>query len=215
MLEIYHRNCGRALRESASPHHSHLDPPSQLDSVAEHQADAESKMRERTFSALHLFGRREYASQTESGFFARLPLEIRCQIYSYVLPHDRRLWVRLLDAKRSDRTVGGSSQHKHRKSRMITLQHARIEHFPCEKPPSDNSFTVSTGGCCSSSDRGFWGRVATNHSTPHQDSLSLMKTCGRMYESFRTVSHRMTLAETKRAIGISRQAVYGHTALTT
>jgi hypothetical protein len=92
--------------------------------------------------------------------FTRLPLEIRFRIYSLVMPPHRRLWVR-------------PAPHDAR--------HGRLEHFPCSKPPGDTSWIFARGRCCTGVNNNFFEHVRANGVQPHEDSLSLMKTCQQMY----------------------------------
>ncbi|KXX75046.1 hypothetical protein MMYC01_207766 [Madurella mycetomatis] len=109
-------------------------------------------------------------AQKYSAFFTRLPLEMRCKIYSFVLPLHRRLWVR---PALSSHAVNEDSQ---------AVPHRVLNHFPCKTPPSDTTWTYPNGSaCCLQTSPGFFTYVEIYGVQPDADSLALMQTCQQMY----------------------------------
>ncbi len=183
MLDVFPRECGRTHRKSMSEN-GHLDPSFTISSGNKYQIwrqdqSSTSEPIERVFSTSHLFGLTSCDDQKQSTFFTRLPLEIRYRIYSYVLPENRCLWVRLLDKKET--LNGGPDLPEPRQGRRRAVSNYKyMEHFPCIKKPLDNCFNISLASCCSITGKGFWSRVAMGRDVPHRDSLALMQVCEKM-----------------------------------
>lgn len=109
-------------------------------------------------------------AQKCSAFFTRLPLEMRCKVYSFVLPPHRRLWVRPVS---NSLAVDGDGK---------AVSHRVLEHFPCKTPPSDTTWICPNGAtCCFQTGTGFFNHVEVNGVQPDADSLALMQTCKQMY----------------------------------
>ncbi|KAK0619511.1 hypothetical protein B0T14DRAFT_209660 [Immersiella caudata] len=109
------------------------------------------------------------SDQKQSSFFSRLPLEIRHHIYPFVLPKERRIWVR-------------PSPHRRR-----ILPNARntpvfIDHFPCTTPPSTLTWSGRrrAGYCVPPRHFGFFEKTKAHRTVPHTDTLFLMRTCQRV-----------------------------------
>ena len=110
------------------------------------------------------------SDQRCSPFFTRLPLEIRSQIYSYVLPPGKRVWLRLSPHQITKSGQGGSLW---------------VEHFPCQRAPK-GSILVHTAGYisstfCGPARTGFFGQLNAGDLQPHSDTLAMIKTCQLMY----------------------------------
>ena len=183
MLGVYPRECGRTHRQSMSKY-GHLTPSrvgSSSNKPQNRRQDQSSTSGpiERVFSASHLFSLTSCDHQKQSAFFTRLPLEIRYHIYSYILPENRCLWVRLVDAKERFHREPDLSETKQGRKRAVS-NYKYMEHFPCTKKPRDNCFNICPASCCSITGKGFWSRVAMDRDVPHHDSLSLMQVCERM-----------------------------------
>jgi hypothetical protein len=111
------------------------------------------------------------SAQSQSPFFTRLPPEIRNHIYSFVLPPQKRVWVRYRPLVMIKGPLGSANSG----GRLP------LEHFPCREVPSDMRYTKRYEHCgCEETYTGFFGRVDTLGLQPHQDTLSLVKTCQRM-----------------------------------
>ncbi|KAK4450336.1 hypothetical protein QBC34DRAFT_324511, partial [Podospora aff. communis PSN243] len=109
------------------------------------------------------------SDQKQSLFFTRLPLEIRCHIYSFVLPEEKRVWVRPSPHRKCTRSNDGGTA-------------AVIDHFPCTTPPLDLTWTAprKRGHCVGERHTGFFDKVKAHRTQPHMDTLLLMKTCQRV-----------------------------------
>ena len=111
------------------------------------------------------------SAQSQSPLLTLLPLEIRNHIYSFVLPPQSRVWVRYRPLERTK----GRLRSNNSGGRLP------LEHFPCREVPSDMRYTERYEHCgCNETYIGFFGRVDTLGLQPHQDTLSLIKTCQRM-----------------------------------
>ncbi|KAK3350245.1 hypothetical protein B0T25DRAFT_262645 [Lasiosphaeria hispida] len=121
----------------------------------------------RIFDLKPLINQTDTSPQEDSLFFSRLPLEIRCHIYSFVIPKHRRLWVQR--RLRSGKVPGGPDEDSH------------IEHFPVRQLPNDMTCSYTGGVCCLNTFVGFFQHLEGRVVFPHDDSLVLMSTCQRIY----------------------------------
>ncbi|KAH8896657.1 hypothetical protein GQ53DRAFT_818932 [Thozetella sp. PMI_491] len=181
------RSCGRLLSQLSgqTKEHPELLQSNQRQQSGSWGAKAGScqASTDRIFKAQHLLDPAGCHDQRESPFFGRLPIEIRQQIYCLVLQSERQLWVRVVDAKDG---AGRGTRTTHQQDKALdqdenALNSGCVENFPCTKPPTDMSYTLWPSGCCVSTAAGFWGKVTVNKINPHQDSLSLMRTCAKVY----------------------------------
>ena len=115
--------------------------------------------------------------QMQSRFFSALPAEIRCQIYSYVLPPGRRLWVRPADIGMVDNPEEEIFEAHSQGAEQHPSALRFLDHFPYETAPEDDYYVSRLRGCGYT---GFHLQMRLRRIRPHQDSLALMKTCQRM-----------------------------------
>ncbi|KAK1760030.1 hypothetical protein QBC47DRAFT_410708 [Echria macrotheca] len=163
---MYGRICDRASRLLQSVTGPATTPPAEPS-----PPPAPEVPYDRILDMSKLLRQTEVSDQTQSPFFTRFPPEIRSLIYSYVLPEDKRIWVR----PSPEQTA-------------ITMPSAKggslwIEHFPCPTTPTDLSWVDAPfpSACCAPVRTGFYGRVMARGLRPHADTLAMLKTCLRMY----------------------------------
>jgi len=146
--------------------------------------------------------------QYQSPLF-RLPLELRHQIYGYVLPARKQIWVRaalgngyVWERRPPSTSISNPGSHS-QSSRHGPLQQttpsyssrikqsdahngvegACVEHFVCrgEKELRDFSWEDSTGaGCCNEVKNGFWDCMRQRGVGSDADALGLMRVCQRV-----------------------------------
>ncbi|KAK1772018.1 hypothetical protein QBC33DRAFT_173100 [Phialemonium atrogriseum] len=147
-----------------------------------HGSDEESSPSEGlVFDMLPLTNGLNVDDQLDSTFFTKLPLEVRCHIYSYVLPAERRLWVRA--AKRSSTAHQGHSGAPGRAGHSGDEPEPQryLQHFPTATVALDTTYPARLGSCCSDTGNSFWKCVSLGRFPVHHDSLSLMRTCKQVY----------------------------------
>jgi hypothetical protein len=188
-MEEHQKFCGRETRQRKG----RQDRGEQSQSKVDYFSKSWDTFRMRRINVGCLIDQTSVSTQQQSLFLTRLPLEIRFRIYLLVMPQHRRLWVQPV----SDHGYDG-----------------HLEHFPCNKPPADTTWTPEAGHrCCIRIDNNFFEHVRASGIRPHHDSLALIQTCQQMYVS---KLGRMFITTIDRINpDTSKPAASGHSASTT